>query len=109
MKAVYDTAGPVRLTLSDTSGREFSVGSVAGPVHRIYWLDDPPIDRVLRNSLTRAFNEAAMYDEAARTAHGSGALEDPASRNRLLAQFASPMLPVSASPRSPVPELPSPQ
>ena len=71
VRAVYDTAPPVRLTLVDSTGREFGVGSLSGPIHRIYWLDKPPIDRVQRSALTRAFNEAAMYDESARTAHSS--------------------------------------
>lgn len=71
VKAVYDTASPVRLFVMDTTGREFAVGSLNAPIHRIYWLDAPPIDRVQRNALTRAFNEAAMYDESARTAHSS--------------------------------------
>jgi hypothetical protein len=71
VKAVYDTAAPVRLALVDSAGREFAIGSLTAPIHRIYWLDVPPIDRVQRNALTRAFNEAAMYDESARTAHSS--------------------------------------
>ena len=71
VKAVYDTTAPVRLTLVDSAGREFPVGSLTAPVHRIYWLDAPPIDRVQRNALIRAFNEAALYDESARTAHSS--------------------------------------
>lgn len=71
VKAVYDTASPVRLFVMDSTGREFAVGSLTAPIHRIYWLDTPPIDRVQRNALTRAFNEAAMYDESARTAHSS--------------------------------------
>jgi len=71
VRAVYDTASPVRLTLVDSGGREFPVGTLTAPVHRIYWLDSPPIDRVQRNALTRAFNEAALYDAAARTAHSS--------------------------------------
>lgn len=78
VKAVYDTASPVRLSVVDTTGREFAVGSLNAPIHRIYWLDAPPIDRVQRNALTRAFNEAAMYDESARTAHSSGPLRGPA-------------------------------
>ena len=73
VKAVYDTAAPVRMVLVDSSGREFPVGAMTTPIHRIYWLDSPPIDRVQRNALTRAFNEAAMYDESARTAHSSAA------------------------------------
>lgn len=71
VKALYDTAGPVRLILADSAGKEFPVGVLSAPIHRIYWLDAPPIDRVQRNALTRAFNEAAMYDESARTAHSS--------------------------------------
>lgn len=69
VKALYDTtARPVRLTLVDTTGREFPVGGVAAPVHRIYWLDDPPLDRTHRSALTKAFDEAALYDDAARAA-----------------------------------------
>ena len=71
VKAVYDSTAPVRLTLVDSAGAEFPVGTVTSPIHRIYWLDAPAIDRVQRSALTRAFNEAAMYDESARTAHSS--------------------------------------
>ena len=71
VKAAYDSTAPVKLALVDSAGREFSVGTITAPVHRIYWLDAPPIDRVQRNALVRAFNEAAMYDESARTAHSS--------------------------------------
>jgi hypothetical protein len=73
VKAVYDTVAPVRMALVDSAGREFPVGTLTTPIHRIYWLDTPPMDRVQRNALTRAFNEAAMYDESARTAHSSAA------------------------------------
>lgn len=69
VKATYDTtARPVQLTVADSAGREFPLGGVASPVHRIYWLDDPPIDRTQRTALTRAFDEAALYDDAARAA-----------------------------------------
>jgi hypothetical protein len=75
VKAFYDTiARPVRLTISDSAGREFPVGGVTAPVHRIYWLDNPPLDRVQRAALTRAFDEAALYDDAARAEAGSGAV-----------------------------------
>ena len=75
VKAVYDSVSrPVRLVLVDSAGEEFQVGSVTPPVHRIYWLDRPPIDRVHRRALTRAFDEAALYDESARTAHRNAAL-----------------------------------
>jgi hypothetical protein len=68
VKATYDTSGtPVRLTIVDSVGREFAVGGVTAPVHRIYWLDRPPIDKTQRSALTKAFDEAALYDEGART------------------------------------------
>lgn len=69
VKAMYDTLErPVGIALVDSAGQAFDVGRVSAPVHRIYWLDRPPIDRVQRSALTRAFDEAAMYDAAARTA-----------------------------------------
>ena len=67
VKAVYDTsAKPVLLSLADSAGHEFAVGGVAAPVHRIYWLDRPAIDRSERMALTRAFDEAAQYDDASK-------------------------------------------
>jgi hypothetical protein len=67
VKALYDTsARPVRLVIADSAGREFAVGGVTAPVHRIYWLDRPPIDRAQRTALQKAFDEAALYDDAAR-------------------------------------------
>lgn len=67
VKAIYDTsARPVRMVLVDSTGREFAIGGVSAPVHRIYWLDDPPIDKRQRTALTRAFDEAALYEDAAR-------------------------------------------
>jgi hypothetical protein len=79
VKAMYDTtARPVHLVLVDSAGREFQVGGVTAPVHRIYWLDRPPVDRVQRSALSKAFDEAALYDDAARAA-----VEDSASPARL--------------------------
>ena len=72
VRAQYDTASrPVRLSLVDSTGREFPIGGVTAPVHRIYWLDRPPIDRDVRTALMKAFDEAALYDEDARTASAS--------------------------------------
>lgn len=88
VKATYDSAAPVRIVLLDSAGREFPAGSVSGPVHRIYWLDAPALDRVQRSALTRAFNEAAMYDESARTAHGSRERAVPAG-SRFLASLGT--------------------
>jgi hypothetical protein len=69
VKAVYDTsARPVRLVISDSAGREFQAGGVTAPVHRIYWLDRPPIDGGQRAALSKAFDEASLYDDATRAA-----------------------------------------
>ena len=75
VKALYDTASaPVRLVIADSAGREFPVGRMSFPVHRMYWLDSPAITREQRDALSRAFDEAALYDEAARTAADDGFL-----------------------------------
>ena len=69
VKAVYDTASrPVQLSIVDSAGHEFPVGGLSSPVHRIYWLDKPPVDRTQRSALSRAFDEAASYGEAVRAA-----------------------------------------
>jgi hypothetical protein len=67
VRAIYDsTDTAVRLAVTDSAGREYPVGPVSSPVHRIYWLDRPPISTEVRDALTRAFDEAALYDDAAR-------------------------------------------
>ena len=67
MKAHYDTiARPVALTLVDSAGHEFPIGNVNAPVHRIYWLDSPAVDRAQRAALSKAFDESALYDDDAR-------------------------------------------
>lgn len=79
VKAVYDTiARPVRLVLVDSAGHEFDVGGVNAPVHRIYWLDQPPVDGKQRSALSKAFDEAALYDDAARAS-----IEQDTMRQRL--------------------------
>ena len=78
VKALYDTSStPVRLVITDSAGRAFPLGRVSSPVHRMYWLDSPPISREQRAALTRAFDEAALYDDAARTAHDPSFLGPP--------------------------------
>jgi hypothetical protein len=65
VRAVYDsTARPVTIFVADSAGKEYPVGGVAAPVHRIYWLDRPEISRAERNALQRAFDEAEKYDDA---------------------------------------------
>jgi hypothetical protein len=81
VKARYDTtARPVSLSLVDSAGREFPIGGVSPPVHRIYWLDRPALDRTQRSALSRAFDEAALYDEAARTAFDRRMIQPPPRR-----------------------------
>ena len=64
VKALYDSsARPVAISVADSAGKDYPVGGVAAPVHRIYWLDRPEITRAERNALERAFEEAAKYDD----------------------------------------------
>jgi hypothetical protein len=70
----YDSSANVaRLLLRDSSSREWPVGQVPAPALRIFWLDQPSVDSTARRAPSRAFDESALYDEAARTAsrHGS--------------------------------------
>lgn len=72
----YDsTGGPARLSLRDSTSREWPVGPVSSPASRIFWLDRPPVDSATRIALSRAFDESSMYDETVRTA-----AHHPASR-----------------------------
>jgi hypothetical protein len=58
--------GDARLALRDSTSREFTVGRVPAPATRIIWLDHPPIDARTRRALTRAFDDAMLYDDAVR-------------------------------------------
>jgi len=87
VRALYDTiVRPVRLVLQDSSGREFPIGGVTAPVHRIYWLDNPAFDRTQRTALIKAFDEAARYDEFARTASVPASTVKPAAAFRVAGQ-----------------------
>ena len=57
----YDDAGDARLSLRDSTSREWPVGLVSSPATHIFWLDMPPFDPPTRRALTRAFDEAAAY------------------------------------------------
>lgn len=57
-----------RLTLVDSAGRAWPLGVTGTPVRRVYWLDDPQTDSTTFRALTRAFDEAALYSDDARTA-----------------------------------------
>lgn len=65
--ARYDSsAGSARLSLADRS-HEWPIGIVAAPILHVLWLDKPAIDSAQRRALSRAFNEASLYDETTRT------------------------------------------
>jgi hypothetical protein len=69
----YDPSEDVaQLLLRDSTSREWLVGRVPAPALRIFWLDRPSVDSTARRALARAFDESALYDEAARTASGRG-------------------------------------
>ena len=65
--ARYDsTAETARLVLV-AGANEWPLRTVAAPVLRAFWLDRPALDSAQRRALTRAFNEASLYDESTRT------------------------------------------
>jgi hypothetical protein len=65
--ARYEGADRARVALIDTLGQEWAVGRVPGPAWRVYRLE-AALDSSTRAALERAFDEAALYDEEARTA-----------------------------------------
>jgi hypothetical protein len=60
--SVADGAG-VRVVLRDSSHREWSIGRLPGPTHRVYWLAS---DSAEHAALRRAFDESALYADDAR-------------------------------------------
>ena len=67
--ARYDTSGDIaRISIADSTRREWPVAAVLAPLHRIDWLDRPAIGDDQRRALTRAFSQAAAYDRATRVA-----------------------------------------
>jgi hypothetical protein len=65
--ARYDgTPDRARVTLVDSVGREWPVARVPAPAWRIFWLD-AGVDSTELRALARAFDEAALYDDDART------------------------------------------
>lgn len=63
-----DTTGAARLSLRDSTSREWAVGQIASPATRVYWLDHPAVDSVTRHALVRAFQDASGYGEETRVA-----------------------------------------
>lgn len=71
--ARYDPAGDrARISVRDSLGREWQASNLPAPVHRIHWLDSPPIDSVTRHGLARAFDESVLYSEEARSVRHEG-------------------------------------
>ena len=58
--ARYDSVGS-RLSIRDSTSREWPIGPITGVASRIFWLDAPAVDGDTRHALTRAFDEAASY------------------------------------------------
>ncbi len=56
------------ITLIDSTRHAWTVGEVSGPVQRVYWLNKPATDTTTLRALARAFDEAALYSDQARTA-----------------------------------------
>ena len=68
VEARYDTIGDrATLVVIDTLQRhDWRLTSVPAPAHRLFWID-APADSLVRQALGRAFDEAALYSEEART------------------------------------------
>lgn len=71
------------LTLVDSAGREWPVGVTGTPVRRVYWLDQQASDSTTIRALARAFDEAALYSDDARTA-----MTEPTTEARLASRPA---------------------
>ena len=85
----YDSAGgPARLSLRDSTSREWVVGGISSPASRIFWLDRPAIDSATRLALARAFDESSMYDETVRTASHHSSRRSRAARVSLVRHAA---------------------
>lgn len=56
------------VVLIDSTRHVWNVGEVSGPVQRVYWLNKPTTDATTLHALARAFDEAALYSDQARTA-----------------------------------------
>jgi hypothetical protein len=67
--ARYDTSGETaRVSITDSSRREWPLATISAPLRRVDWLDHPALGDSDRRALTRAFNEAARYGEPTRVA-----------------------------------------
>jgi len=69
-----------RIELVDSARHVWSVGEVQGPVQRLYWLNKSSTDTATLRALARAFDEAALYSDEARTAMTNVPPESDADR-----------------------------
>jgi hypothetical protein len=65
--ALQGDGGTARLTLHDSTRRDWRVGAVTAPVWRVLWLDRG-VTAADRKALKRAFNDASMYSDDSRIA-----------------------------------------
>jgi hypothetical protein len=87
--ARYDSsAEKARISISDGT-HEWPVRVVAAPILHLLWLDRSPIDSSTRRALSRAFDEAALYDEATRTVRNASR-PPPHPRARFITQRLRP-------------------
>ncbi len=94
----YESTGDARLSLRDSTSREWPLGRVSVPVSRIYWLDHPGLDADTRRALSRAFEEASAYGEGSAIAY-----VDRAARARL-ARYDAATPGLARLPRHPIPD-----
>ncbi|MEO8620289.1 MAG: hypothetical protein ABI625_04420 [bacterium] len=65
----YDASGDARLSMRDSTSREWAIGPVSAPATHIFWLDGPRLDGPTRHALSRAFDEAASYGSETKVAN----------------------------------------
>lgn len=90
-----DDATPQRLSLRDSAGREWVIGSIGSPVRRLFWLGAGDVTDAERRALARAFYESAFHDGTLRAASRRTA-------PRIGPRVAPPLLRLATAPQSPV-------
>lgn len=65
-----DGAPRISIALVDARDREWLLGTVPAPLHRVLWIDPAIAGDSTRLALTKAFNESALYSEDARVVQG---------------------------------------
>jgi hypothetical protein len=80
--ARYDSIGGSRLSIRDSTSREWPITPITGVASHIYWLDAPALDGDTRHALTRAFDEAATYGLDSKVAVAPRPLVALAARSR---------------------------